>query len=113
MAKKSPVYAIPLTGILSTDLTDVYQPINVDGLPEACFLLEFVSTSTTGVTISIDGVTNNFYLPAGLSKQLNAQTNAQPNNWIANFPKGLVVYVTGTAGTSGEIYLEGLYQLEL
>lgn len=109
MANKSSVLAVPLASIASSALSSSYQAINTGGLPNPCFLLELISTSSTGVTVSYDGTNDHTYLPAGLTKQLNAQANSQPNNWIANFSKGTVVYVKGTAGT-GNIYVAALYQ---
>jgi hypothetical protein len=109
MAVKSSVQAVPLTSLSSAFLTAAYDSINSAGLPQSCFLLKIVSTSTTGVTISYDGVTDHDYLPAGLTMEVNAQTNSQPNNWIANFQKGTVVWVKGTAGT-GNIYVVGYFQ---
>jgi hypothetical protein len=108
MAVRNTVQAIPLTNIASSALTGTYAAINVGGLPQACFLIRLNSTSSTSVTLSYDGVNDHEFLLAGAFVNLNFQTNAQPNNFIANLPIGTVIYAKGTAGT-GNIYLSGYY----
>jgi hypothetical protein len=111
MSVKSNVLAIPLTSFASASLSGTYQAINAGGLPQACFLLKLVSSSSTAVTVSYDGATAHDFILPNTTYEVNAQSNSQPNNWIANFQKGLTVYVAGTAGT-GAIALIGYYQPE-
>jgi len=109
MAVKNIIMAIPLTNIASSALTTTYQAINPGGIPHSCCILRLNSTSSTSVTISYDGVNDHEFLLAGDSFTIAVQNNAQPNNFIANFPLGTVVYAKGTAGT-GALYLSGYYQ---
>lgn len=109
MAVKNIVKAIPLTNIASSTFSGSYQAINSTGLPNACFLIRLISTSSTPVTISYDGTNDHDYLPGGATIQLPHQSNSQPNNFIANLPIGTIVYVKGTAGT-GNVYLAGYFQ---
>lgn len=108
MAVKNVIKSIPLTNIASSTLTTTYQAINTTGLPNACSIIRIISTSTTGVTVSYDGVTDNDYVPAATISQLSFQTNGQPNNFASLLPVGTIVYVKGTAGT-GNVYLAGYY----
>jgi hypothetical protein len=108
MAVQNRIQAIPLTNIASSTLTTSYMPINTGGLSNACCILRINSTSSTPVTISYDGVNDHEFLLNGTYFTINAQTNSQPQTNIANFPKGMVVYAKGTAGT-GNIYLSGYY----
>ena len=108
MSVRNTIKAIPLTNIASSALTTSYQAINSTGLPNACCLLRLVSTSSTSVTISYDGVNDHEFLLDGESFNINAQANSQPVSLTANFPIGTKVYAKGTAGT-GNIYLSGYY----
>jgi hypothetical protein len=109
MAVKNIIKAIPLTNFASASLTTDYQAINTTGLSNSCCILRLNSTSSTSVTVSYDGVNDHEFLLAGASFTIPVQANSQPNNFIANFPIGMQVYVKGTAGT-GNIYLSGYYQ---
>lgn len=110
MSAKNTVQAIPLTSIGSAALTANYQPINPNGLPEACFLIRIATTSSTTVTLSYDGVTDHEIVIFGDDAiVLPFQTNSRPNSNVALIAAGTVVYAKGTAGT-GRIYLSGYYQ---
>lgn len=106
------VKAIPLTTFNSAALLAGYQVINVNGLPQQCFLVRIVNDSTTGVFISYDGSTDNDYIPSHTTAdcvlQVASQTNAQPNAQKALFAKGTQVFVRGAAGV-GLITLSGYY----
>jgi hypothetical protein len=111
MGVRNIVQAIPLTSVLSSAINaSTYTAITAaGGLPAACFLLRINSTSTTDVTISYDGVNDHEFLLHGTSMQIESQANNRPQNSVALFPAGMVVYAKGTAGT-GSIYLSGYYQ---
>lgn len=109
MGIKNIVLAIPMTSINSNTVGAAYQAINPNGLPFACFDLKIVNNATTDVFVSYDGVTDHDYVPFTSGFQIPTQTNAQPQNMVALFRKGLKVYVKGTAGV-GFIYLVGYYQ---
>lgn len=103
------VQAIPLTSIASSTVSGTYQAINANGLSEACFMIRINNDSNKDITVSYDGSTDHEFIIASDFLQVDAQNNARPNNFIALFPKGMIVYVKGTAGT-GNIYLSGYYQ---
>jgi len=104
------VKAIALTNIDSSTVSGTYQAINAAGLDQACFLVRVMNASNQNVTLSYDGSTDNDVVLANSTLDVPAQTNSSPNNKVALFAKGQVVYVKGTAGT-GNIYLSGYYTL--
>lgn len=109
MSSQTKIKAISLTTFNSASLTTSYQAINSNGLNEACSILRIYNDASTAITISYDGVTDHEYLGDNDSIQIDAQTNSEPASYLCNFPKGLIVYVKGTAGT-GTIALSGYYQ---
>jgi len=108
------VAAIPLSSIDASSLTGTYQALNAGGLPDPCFILRFENASTSDVTISFDGTTDNEFLPgtaAGIPRE-NLELNflASPGGeGLLFFPKGTVIYVKGNAGV-GTFNLSGYYQ---
>lgn len=109
MAVKNTVQAVPITVIASSALTGTFAPINPGGLPNSCFLVKFISTSTTFVSVSLDGVNTHIVIPPGpIITDVNAQTNGQPNSITSQFAKGTVFYAMGTAGT-GALWISGWY----
>lgn len=106
---KNIVQAVGLTVIDSATFTGAYQAINPNGLEEACFFLRIINDSTVDVTVSYDGVIDHDYVQTTEIFELPAQTNSQPNNFVANFKKGQVVYVKAAAGV-GFVMLAGYYQ---
>ena len=103
------VKPIVMTDIESTGVSAAYAAINASGLPFPCFYLLINNDSTEDVTVSMDGVNPHFYVPTMTQLAINAQTNNQPSNHVAQWAAGTVVWVKGTTGT-GFIYLSGLYQ---
>jgi hypothetical protein len=106
MANK--VQAAALATIAGSSLTSSYAAINSSGLPEPCFLIRIVNTTSGAVTISYDGSTDNDIVPANGFIEIDAQTNAQPPAWFTLFAKYQVVYVKGSSG-SGNVYLSAYY----
>lgn len=111
MAVKNSIKAIGLTSIDSAAVQlGVYGAINPLGLDEPCFLIRIVNNSNQAIFVSYRvGGGDDEYIPAGGSLNLNGQTNSSPNNYKANWAKGLVVLVRGTPGV-GLITLSGYYQ---
>lgn len=103
MAAKNNVLAIPLSTV---SVGGAYQAFTT--LPHNCFLLRIVNASNNQVTISYDGSTDADVILQSGFLQIDAQTNAQPNNFLANFAKNLTVYVKGSG--AGNVYLAGYYQ---
>lgn len=106
---KNMIRSIELTSIDSATFTGNYQAINTDGLEEACTLIRFVNDSNRDVIISYDGLTPHDYLRATDSLTLNFQANNQPSGLVSMLKQGTIVYVSGTAGGTGSVYLAGYY----
>jgi len=110
MSVKNSIKAIPMAAISSTVLTASFQPINVGGLPNACFLLKFNNFTTAFVVISLDGITDHDTIDFGASAEVYGGIgSSQPQNETCLWTKGQVFYVRGTAGT-GVFSLSGYYQ---
>jgi hypothetical protein len=108
MYLKNTVQAIPLTILDTSTLTGVY--ISLTTLPQPCFYIRVYNASTVPLILSYDGgVTNHDVVGPAMTIQLNAQTNSQPNNHVALFPRGQMISVKGTVG-AGLAYLVGYYQ---
>jgi len=103
------VKAIPLTNFDSAALDPIlYQPINVVGIPHACFLLRIVNDSNGEVVISYDGEVGHDLVLSNSELSLNFQANSQPPGYLALFKKGSQVFVRGNPGV-GTINLIGYY----
>lgn len=109
MAVKNYVLAVPLSSLASTGFSGTYAAINATGLPQACWMIRLTNNSDQDATISFNGSTDNEFIPKATSREIYAQASMQPNGYIANFAKGTVVWVKGTAGMTGSIYLSGYY----
>jgi hypothetical protein len=109
MSVKNIVKAMPLSSVNTATISAItFTPIGT--LPHAAFLVRFFNPSNTNVFISYDGVTQSDFVPSGGGiLELNFQTNAQPNNFLANLAKGTTVYAVGTAGI-GLVYMSAYYQ---
>lgn len=103
MAVKNSVAAIPLGTVV---IGAAYQAFAV--LPKACFFVRIINASNAQVVVSYDGINDNDVVLASGVLELNAQTNSQPNNFIANVAKGSIIYVKGAG--AGNVYLAGYYQ---
>jgi len=108
--KKRNVLPIPLVTFNTVGITGNYQPFNVGGFPHACFAIKILNESYDMVFFSYDGVTDHEYLKAGDYLEFGFNENSQPNNWIANFRKGGIVYIKSKQNQGGFLYLSGWYQ---
>lgn len=107
------IQAIPVSVLGFADITDVLQEININGLPNSCFMLRITNSTDKDLVISFDGIHENDLLLSRTTSTLLGQTNAGPTNYVANWQKGLIIWVAGEAGnlpTSGDIVLSGYYQ---
>lgn len=109
MAYKSQALAIPLMTFASSSLSGTYQAFSPATLPNEIFCLVITNGSSTAVTISYDGVTDNEYLLSAGTKVINFATNASPQNYTCLMAKGTGIFVKGTAGT-GTVAISGYYQ---
>lgn len=108
---KDAVKAIQLTFYDVASAGATYDVINTNGLDEACTQIQLINDSNLDVLISLDGVTDNFYLAAGSQFSLPVQANSQPQGYRQMFPKGMKFYLesfTGAAGI-GYVFLSGIY----
>lgn len=109
MAVKNGIFAIPMLTVNSNTFNNSFQIIN-PGLPNACTLLRIMNKSNQDIIVSYDGVTAHDYVQAGTTLPITAQLNAQPNNFVCSFAKGMPIYIKGAAAGVGLIYLAGYYQ---
>lgn len=107
MAVNNRVLAVPLQKLIYSSVGAAYTLVGV--LTQPCFLIRIYNGTGEDVTISYDGTNDHEYLASSGVLELGAQTNAQPNNYIANFPLGFSVYVKGTEGMAGYVYFSGYY----
>jgi len=111
MAVKNSIQNIPALTFNSAALDPLdYAPLNVDGLPDACFEITISNLATTQIIYSFDGINDHGYIaPQGILRLRGGNGASQPNNSSALWAKGTVLSVRGTAGV-GNIVLSGLYQ---
>lgn len=95
-----------LRSIDSSTLTGSYQTLGVP-LAHPSYILKMVSTSTTLVTVSIDGSTDIDVCPSGAFWLYDEDEGNQEH---VALPAGTQIYVKGTAGT-GTIYLVTQYRI--
>ena len=104
------IYAIPMTSFAGASITANYLPIFTGGLPKACFVLRIINNANNDILISYDGVNDADYVIKTTSIIAPPLFNYQPNGYVAYFPKGMQVYLKGTAGSTGTVYVAGYYQ---
>lgn len=96
------------TTLNTLSLTSSYQPINSNGIEEACVNLFLFNDSDFNVDISYDGIHDHDVCPPATLKDLSFQAQSVPSNKKALWKKGTIVYVKGTA-VAGTLYLSGYY----
>lgn len=101
--------AIPLTGYDSSLFPGGYVAINPNGLPNACSTLKIINDSNENIKVSYDGINDHDFVASDTTFEFPTQINAQPNNYVALFSKGTIVYVTLPAAGVGLIYLSGYF----
>ena len=110
MSYKNKVLPIPLTSIDSATFTGSYQLLSAtDGIANPCIMLHIANNSNVSITISYDGTNDHDFLLSDTDRELNFQSNANPQNFAASLAQGTKIYVKGSAGI-GLVYLSGFYQ---
>jgi len=110
MAVKNIVLPIPLSSINSSAFSGAYQLLSgAAGITHACIILRIVNNSTMDVTVSYDGTNDHDYIPTKTVRDIQFQTNSQPQNNMCSLAQGTKIYVKGAAGT-GFVFLSGFYQ---
>ena len=107
MPVKNIVKSVTLGSLASSGISSTYTAVIT--LSNACFMIRIINNSDEDVTVSYDGTHDADFIPEMSSAQIQAQTNAQPTNSVANFAQGTTIYVKGTSGT-GSVYVAGYYQ---
>jgi len=112
MGVRDSIKAITMLSVQSSTLNgSTYTKIGTLG--QSCFLLKLINNSPNAVFISFDGTHDHDFLEPsnnnGSISQVNAQTNSQPNGYLASFPANTTVYAKSTAGT-GTVMVAGYYQ---
>lgn len=105
------VKSIPMVSFDTAGLTGTLAALNGTGTTQSLKVLSMYNASDVDVTLSLDGTTDNFIMPAGGTLILDCQTNSDGKGtgrgrW--NVPKGQIIYGSGSAGT-GLIYTMGWY----
>jgi len=112
---KNVVKAIPIQSVNGSLITTSYQLFDADGLPEACFYLKILNDCDKDILISYDGTNDNDVALDNTTVnnkiEINVQQGSRPNNNVCLFPKGQKIYVKGSGGTSGTVYLIAYYQI--
>lgn len=107
---KDIVKAIPITGKDAATIGPAFALItDPTGIPEPCFYIKIVNDSNIFISVSYDGVTHHDYIPAHEEMTVYAQTNNQPGNHRAYFPKGQLIYVGSNGAGIGSVNLIGYY----
>ncbi len=102
-------------------LTAAFAPLNSsasyaiytgNGFPDDIKILKVYNGSNVGVTISVDGVTQQDFWPSGMTLIVDLQTNHADNSAYGagtlNGRKAMIIYgkVAGAAGV-GNLYISG------
>jgi hypothetical protein len=110
MAVKNRVLPIPLSSIDSFSFTGAYQLVSgAAGVTHPCIIIRIVNNSDKDVTVSYDGTNDHDYIPTKTVRDIQFQTNSQPQNNMCSLAQGTKIYVKGAAGT-GFVFLSGFYQ---
>jgi hypothetical protein len=71
-------------------------------------LVKIINNSTQDVTVSVDGINDHDYVPAGGFTLYDIGTNRGNSASESNIQQGTQIFVKGTAGT-GNVYVVTLY----
>jgi hypothetical protein len=99
-----------LDGFDTATLTANYQAVNPNGFVGAPMIIRLINNSANSIDVSYDGLNDDDVLRPNTDVTLNFQSNAAPNNYVAKFPKGTVVYVKSSASAAGEFAVVIYYQ---
>lgn len=106
------VKPIKLGSLNSAGFTGVNQQLtNAGGLEQPVIYFKITNASNVPITISYDNVNDHDYIPANTIAVFNLQTNKLPNNFVAELPRGQIIYARGNAGggNAGFVWLSGFY----
>lgn len=92
-----------IRSIDSATFTGSYQAVGTS-FTYPVRILKIVNNSTKDVTVSLDGSTDNDYIPTGSYATYDAGTNKGTSADVLEFQKGSQIYVKGSAGT-GLVYI--------
>lgn len=110
MSTTNKILAIERADFNSNTLTGGFDVLYTS-LPEPLAILRIVNESNRDITISYDGSTNHDLVPSSNTLQLYLQASNRPRSHVAQLPKGSTIYVKGTAGGTGYIYVAGYYNV--
>ncbi len=87
-----------------------FQPINPTPTAYPSGFIRIINTSTTGVIISYDGITDHDYVPAGtIAPGVPFQQMAQPKDELALLAAGSTIYLRSNNSGTGVVYLAVYY----
>jgi hypothetical protein len=96
----------PMTrlSIDSATFTGAYQKIGIGD--RSCCLFKMLNNSTVDVDVSMDGIVDHDFIPAGGAFIVDCATNKAENAHTLTFGNRQDFWVKGTAGT-GKVYVMG------
>ena len=110
MAYQNKIKAIPLKSLASTGFSSTYALVTAaSGIPNPCLMLKIVNNSDQDVTVSYDGTNDHDFVPKATVTELKPGDVNQPNNYSILWAQGTQVWVKGSAGMAGSVYLSGYY----
>ena len=110
MAYQIRIKAIPLKSLASTSFGASYTLVTASsGIPNPCLMLKIVNNSDEDVTVSYDGTTDQDFVPKGTVAELKPGDVNSPNNYSAIWAQGTQVWVKGSTGMTGSVYVSGYY----
>lgn len=104
---RNAVAAITAVPFNAAGLLPAFQPINPNGIEQACFILRVINDSDTAVLISYDGVNPADYIRGDSDLQIDLRKGTDDNEC---FRKGTIVYVGASAPGTGAITVSGYYR---
>lgn len=97
-----------LSSFSSASMSGTYQSLGL--LSNAASIVKVINDTTEAILISIDGINDHEYVPAG-SFFLYDVSSDTPGSTAVFMPQGTKYFVKGTAGT-GSVYLIYLYPIQ-
>jgi hypothetical protein len=114
MASKIAIKAIPMSSVASTALTGSFQVLS-PAIGAPCHMIKIINNSDEDVFVSFDYNPNvaskvaNDFVPKG-TVALIPPYQGYPNTNSALWSSSNPVYILGSTGMTGSIYLAGYYQ---
>ena len=110
MATKYSVQPIPLQEFDISLLTKSFQALNKEGLERPCYIIRLINDSNRCVMVSYDGRTVHDVVRAEREVEIRGSSQLDLHHMGVGFmPPETILYVKGSPGGSGTLYLAGYY----